>query len=51
MPSFDKGDLVLSYELMYVVFGTTFLVGVCAYWWVTRLFADSSKTYESSNSN
>ena len=45
------GDLTLSYEIMYVVFGVTFLVGVGAYWWVTRIFTDSSKTYEPSNSN
>jgi len=39
----------MSYELMYVVFGIVFLFGAVAYWWVTRVFTDSGKTYESSN--
>ena len=39
----------MSYEVMYLVFGIVFLVGACAYWWVTRTFADSDKTYEPSN--
>jgi len=41
----------MSYEVMYILFGAVFLFGAGAYWWVTRFFTDSSKTYEPSNSN